>query len=93
MSSPTVLRTPYGGRLTVLPKQGSSNVTVLLDSRFLGNDRLSCFLIIEEIILSFDLKSFHRIKFTNIPVNQPHWVYLKQWIRWSLTMPTDCMKA
>lgn len=34
-----------------------------------------------------------KIQFTNTSVHQPHCVYLKQWIRWSLTKPADCMKA
>ena len=34
-----------------------------------------------------------KIHFTNMPVHQPHCEYLKQWIRWSLTKPADCMNA
>jgi hypothetical protein len=44
------------GRLTVLRKQGSRNVTVLVDSRFRGNDRLCYVIIIEQFAIIIDSK-------------------------------------
>jgi hypothetical protein len=45
------------GRLTVLRKQGSRGIADLVDSRFRGNDKLGYVVVIEQLIVSFSLKT------------------------------------
>jgi len=49
--------------MSSLRKQGSKNVTVLMDSRFRGNDRLSYVIIIERFAVALDSKTVSLSKY------------------------------